>query len=95
MNPQLAYLIAGLIGAALKAWATTSQETFSKRSVVDIILGGAAAVLIPQFAPNLIPTGVSLLTQSIIVGVVSYASSDLIQNMLGKFVPSVQASGGK
>lgn len=94
MNVQLAYLIAGLLGSALKAWATTSQDTFSKRSVIDVILGGAAAVLIPQFLPNVIPTGVSLLTQAIIVGVISYASSDLIQNMLGKYAPNIQASGG-
>ncbi len=82
---QIALLLAGLLGSVLKAWATQSQETFSKKSVVDVVLGGLAAVLVPQFLPSLLPPDANLLSTFAIVAVISYASADFVQNIIGKF----------
>lgn len=89
---QVTYLVAGLIGGALKAAITNTQETISKRSLVDVVIGGLAAVLIPQFFPNLVPSGTNLFGQGVVVVLISYASSDFVQGILARL--GVQAQGG-
>lgn len=87
---QIALLIAGLLGSGLKAYVTQSQTTWSKKSLVDIIIGGFAALLIPIYLPSLLPAGADVASTFAIVAVMSYASSDLIQNVLGKLGLSIQ-----
>ena len=81
---QLVLLLAGIIGSALKAWSSNTQTTFSKKSIIDVVIGGAAALLIPTFAPTMIPASATLLTQAAIIVMISYFSSSLVQNIMVK-----------
>jgi peptidoglycan/LPS O-acetylase OafA/YrhL len=81
---QVTFLIAGLIGGGLKALASSDQVTWSKKSAIDVVIGGAAAVLIPQMLPSLIPSGVNLFGQGVVVLIASYVSSDIIQQVVGR-----------
>jgi uncharacterized membrane protein YgaE (UPF0421/DUF939 family) len=87
---QLALLAAGLLGSALHAYVTQSQTTFSKKSIVDVVIGGLAALLIPTYLPSLIPAGSDIASTFAIVAVISYTSSDIVQNVLGKLGVSIQ-----
>lgn len=89
---SIALFIAGLIGSALKAWATNSQETWSKKSVIDIVIGGAAAALVPYYLPSLLPSSQPLFVQAVTMGLISYVSSDFVQNVLGKAGIMIQGS---
>jgi hypothetical protein len=89
---QIALLIAGLLGSALKAYISTDQTTFSKKSVVDVVIGGLAALLIPQFFPSLLPPDANVASTFAIVAVLSYVSSDLVQGVLGKIGVAIPGS---
>lgn len=96
MNVSLAFGIAGLVGSGLKAWVSNDQASFSKKSVADVLIGGAVGILYPlvPFVP--IPETANLLQQSALIGVISYFSSDLITNILTKFgITSLHNSGEK
>lgn len=90
MTQTIALIIAGLLGSALKSWATTSQATISKRSIADVILGGAVGGLFPlvvSWFPDPIPAlfrQASALQQALLLGVIAYATSDFVNNVLTK-----------
>ena len=92
MSLNLALFIAGLIGSALKAWATNSQATWSKKSIIDIVVGGAVAALVPYYLPSLLPQSQPIFVQAITMGLISYFSSDFVQNILGKAGIVIQGS---
>lgn len=81
---SIALFLAGLIGSALHAWATNSQTTWSKKSIIDVVIGGAVAALVPYYAPSLLPSGQPIFVQACTMGLISYFSSDFVQNILGK-----------
>lgn len=96
MNVSLVYGIAGLVGSALKAWVSNDQASFSKKSLADILIGGAVGVLYPLFPLIPLPEGANLLQQGAIIGVISYFSSDLITNVMTKFgITKLHDSGEK
>lgn len=96
MNASLAYGIAGLVGSGLKAWVSNDQSSFSKKSLADVLIGGAVGVLYPLFPFFPMPDGATLLQQSALIGVVSYFSSDLITNIMTKLgLVSLHGSGEK
>jgi hypothetical protein len=96
MNVSIAYGIAGLVGSALKAWVSNDQASFSKKSLADVLIGGAVGILYPLFPFVPMPDGASLLQQSALIGVVSYFSSDLITNVMTKLgITSLHGSGEK
>jgi hypothetical protein len=84
MNPSVAYGIAGLVGSALKAFVSTDQANFSKKSIADVVIGAAVGILYPlvPFVP--IPETANLLQQAVMIGVISYFSSDLLTGVLSK-----------
>ncbi len=91
MSQTVMLIIAGLLGSALKAWVSVSQANFSKRSIADVILGGAVGGLFPLVVntmPSPIPdlwARASIIQQGLLLGVIAYATSDFINNVLGKF----------
>jgi VIT1/CCC1 family predicted Fe2+/Mn2+ transporter len=84
MIPSIAYGIAGLIGSGLKAFVSTDQANISKKSVADVVIGGAVGILYPLFPFVPIPDTASLLQQAVMIGVISYFSSDLVTGILSK-----------
>lgn len=84
MTETIAYLIAGLLAAVLKAYFSADQATFSRKSVADVIIGGAVGLLYPLFPLVPLPAGASLIQRAAIVLVICYVSTDLLQNVLGK-----------
>ncbi len=96
MNVSLAYGIAGLIGSGLKAWVSNDQASLSKKSLADVLIGGAVGILYPLMPFVPFPEGANLLQQSAMIGVISYFSSDLITNVMTKFgITSLHNSGEK
>ena len=84
MNATIAFAIAGLVAAALKAFVSADQATLSRKSVADVLIGGAVGILYPLFPVVPLPETANLLQQAVLVGVLSYFSSDLLQGILGK-----------
>ena len=91
MYPTLYLILAGLAGSAIKAWISMDQATFSKKSIGDVLLGGAVGGLFPLFVDNLpssiveMYTKASLLQQALMIGAISYTASDLITGLLARF----------
>jgi hypothetical protein len=84
MNESLAYFLAGLLAAILKAYFSADQATLSRKSVADVVIGGAVGILYPLYPLFPLPTGANLLQRAAIVLVICYVSTDLLQNILGK-----------
>lgn len=84
MNETLAYFIAGLVAAGLKAFFSADQATVSRKSVADVIIGGAVGILYPLYPLFPLPAGANLLQRAAVVLVICYVSTDLLQNILGK-----------
>lgn len=88
MSPIVAsvvFFVAGLIGAACKAFFSNDQATWSSKSVGDVVLGGLTGILFPLFSPMPLPEQANILQQAAVVAGVAYMGSDLIQNALQKF----------
>lgn len=84
MQPSVAFGLAGLIASALKVFVAGDQATISRKSIADVILGGAVGILYPLYPLVPMPEHATLLQQSMLVGVICYFSSDLITNVLAK-----------
>lgn len=85
INEPLALAIGGVLGAAFKAWMTVSQETFSRRSVADVVIGGLVGLLWTVYPVFQLPEGASLVQKGALVGIVAYTSSDLLSNLARRF----------
>ena len=81
---QIVLFLCGLLGSALKSYVTQSQGTFSRRSIGDILTGGVVAVLVPIYAPALLPGSQNVFGQGMVIFALSYFSSDLLMNVLTK-----------
>lgn len=81
------YMLAlgGLIGSALKAWLTMSQNTFSKQSMADILVGGLVGLLWSVWPMFELPATASLVQKAALVGAFAYFSSDVISNLAKRF----------
>lgn len=97
MTQTIVLIVAGLLGSALKAWISVSQANISKRSIADVILGGAVGGLFPllvQSMPSPIPelwVRASLVQEALLLGILAYATSDFINNALGKLGVGISA----
>src|SRR5512137_364191 len=81
---SVVYFVSGLIGSAIKAAGSHDQQTFSSKSLADLVLGGITGILVPLVMPSLIPTNANIVQQGAVVAVIAYTGSDIIQNFLGK-----------
>jgi hypothetical protein len=84
MDASIAYAIGGLVGSALRVLLTNDQETFSKKSISDIVVGGAVGLLFNIYPVIELPANATLLQQASLVGFIAYATGDLFQSVLGK-----------
>ncbi len=98
---SIVFFVAGLAGAACKAFFSNDQATWSRKSVGDVVLGGLTGILFPLVSPMPLPTDANILQQAAIVAAAAYMGSDVIQNVLQKFgkslpgVPSAPPSKSK
>ena len=93
MTPELwasvVLFLGGVVGTACRALFSASQTTFSRKSCVDIVIGGVTGVLYPRFP--LIPLiGMNLLEQAALVAIVSYVAASSLQNLITSRIPGVQ-----
>lgn len=84
MDASIAMALGGLIGSGLKAWVTRSQETFSRASIADVLIGGAVGILYPLFPIVELPAAATALQKAAMIGVLAYFSSDLVANVAGR-----------
>ena len=77
----LILLAAGLLGAFLRAFADNDQKTWSRQTVVDVVLGGLTGGLTPLAIT--IP-GDTLTKQFLVVTIMSYAGINVLKDLLGK-----------
>ncbi len=92
MNPltiSAVFFVAGVVGAACKAFFSNDQATWSRKSFGDVVLGGLTGILFPLISPVPLPTDANILQQAAIVAGAAYMGSDLIQNALQKFGKSL------
>jgi len=89
MNLTLVFILAGIIGAGLRAFLAASQEAVSRKSVVDVIVGGLVGGLYPLYP--VIPLVGNWLQQGLEVALLSYVAGDVVQNAILARVPKAQA----
>jgi uncharacterized membrane protein YraQ (UPF0718 family) len=82
MELSIALALGGIVGSALRVFITNDQTTFSRKSIGDILVGGAVGVLWPLYPLVELPVGASVLQQASLIGVVSYLAGDVIQNLV-------------
>lgn len=89
------YFTGGVLGSAIRAWLTTSQVTFSRKSFADVVVGGLVGIMYPLYP--LIPLVGSLLQQGTEIALLSYFAGDMLQNLLTNRIPGIQSvlTGGK
>jgi len=80
----LIFLAAGALGAALRALAANDQDTFSRKSIVDVVVGALAGVLYPVFPVMALPTDASVWQQAALVALVGYVGASIAQNTIGR-----------
>lgn len=68
---QLALMLGGAVGSFLRAWITRAQETWSRKTLVDVLLGGAIGLLWDTIMPIEFKAGTTLLQQATILGVLA------------------------
>jgi len=93
MDPVYAYAIGGLVGSAVRAAITTSQGTFSKQSIVDVVIGGAIGLLWPIYPVIELPAHATVLQQATIVGLFAYMSGDFVVNALRRLGALTKPNG--
>lgn len=75
----------GLVGSAMRALVNKDQNTLSRQSAVDILTGGLVGVFVP--AVYAFPVGWTVAQQAAGVALLAYFCSDLVTNVLRRFVP--------
>lgn len=85
MNHEVYYAVAGALAALLRALGA-SQDTLSRKTLIDVILGAASGVLVPLFVVPMKPEW-SILAQACIVLGSGYLSGSLLSIIVGKVLP--------
>jgi uncharacterized membrane protein YraQ (UPF0718 family) len=84
MDVSVYLALGGIAGSALKAFVSNDQVTLSRKSIADVLLGGAVGVLLPLFPVIPIPKDASVLQQAALVGAVAYLAGDVLVNLFQK-----------
>ncbi len=90
---SLVFLLAGLVGAACKAYLSNDQATQSRKSLGDVLLGGLGGILLPTVIP--VPPAWNLVQDAALVAALTYSGVDIIQNVLQKFGVTLPATTPK
>lgn len=96
MNTTLLLFIAGLVGSALRAASTYSHDTFSPKSITDVIVGGIVGVLYPLSGA---PLPADPWQAAAVVAGASYVGASVLQGALGRLggataIPALTAAFG-
>lgn len=83
------FFVAGVIGSGCRAALTTSQGFWTRKSFVDLVIGGLTGILYPLYP--LIPLAGNPYQQAAMVAVLSYFAGDALQNLITNRVPKVQS----
>lgn len=81
---SIALALGGIAGSSLKAVTANDQITFSRKSVADILIGGAVGVLYPLFPIIALPPNAGLLQQAVMIAVIAYFTGDVAVNLAQK-----------
>lgn len=81
---SLTFLLAGLVGGALKAFLSNSQENISVKSLGDVVIAGLVGLLWPALGPIPIPEKLTLIQQAGFITFISYTGSHVVTSVLGK-----------
>ena len=84
MDPSIAFAVGGILGSSLKAVSSNDQTTFSRKSIVDIAIGGLVGILLPLFPLIPIPKDASMVQQMALVAAIAYFTGDLAVNFAQK-----------
>lgn len=79
--------VGGFLGSLLRASVNKMQPTLSKQTLVDVVVGGLVGLIIPAVDPW--PEGWTVIWKGASVAVVSYVSSDLVTNLMQRFIPGL------
>jgi hypothetical protein len=86
MNPEGIYALAGALAAYLRALGA-SQDTISRKTAIDVILGGVSGVLVPVFVLEMKPEW-SIFVRGAIVLACGYLTGSLL-SMIAAKVPGL------
>jgi len=81
----------GLLGSFLRAWITVSQATWSKQTLVDLVIGGAVGFLYPLYPVIAFPPAATMAQKAVIVGVCAYVAGDFVQNAFQRIAGKLAA----
>lgn len=82
MTQSVTYFVAGVVGTGCKSLLSQGQDFISKKTVVDIVVGGLVGILLPMFPIIPIPKDANLIQQAAMVAFVSYAAGHAIMSGL-------------
>ena len=82
MNAELIYALAGALAAFLRALAAV-QDTVSRKTLIDVILGAASGVLVPLFLIEMKPEW-SILARSSIVLAAGWLTGSILSVIASK-----------
>lgn len=91
MTATILFALGGLMGSALRVVITTDQETFSRKSVVDLIVGALIGIIYPLYPLFPLPEGADLIQKSALIAVISYAGGDLVQSVMSRVGTGIKA----
>lgn len=84
-DPVSLWLAGGaLLGSAMRAFLTPAQKTLSRKSIADVVIGGAVGLLYPLYPVVPLPGGASPLQLAVVMFVLAYFSSDFLVNVVTK-----------
>ena len=82
MNPEVIYALAGALAAFLRA-LIAEQDTVSRKTAVDVILGAASGILVPLFVVDMKPEW-SIVSRAAIVLGSGYLTGSLLSVIASK-----------
>ena len=87
MSIEVWLALGGVCGAALRVIVTTAQPTLSRKSMVDILIGGAVGLLYPLYPVIDFPATATTLQKAAIIALLAYFASDFLVNTVSRFLP--------
>lgn len=82
---SLIFALAALLGTLARAWWTSDQDFWSKRTVNDVITGVVLGLLWSLWPPVEFPATATLVQKAGIVFATSYFLGDVVQGFVTRF----------
>lgn len=78
---------AGAVGTALRALVSQSQDTFSRKTLADVVIGAFIGGLWPQLGLPML--GTTMLGQAFFIALLSYFTDHALQNYFGSYIEKI------